>query len=59
NYQERLSDANIKGHRKVKTFKIDNSMIPFNIKINGELFLVQVLDSYFKNYDLIHEYFSG
>lgn len=58
NYQDRLSDANIKGHRKVKTFKIDNSIIPFNIRINGELFLVQVLDSYFKNYDLIHEYFS-
>lgn len=58
NYQERLSDANIKGHRKVKTFKIDNSMIPFNIKVNGELFLVQVLDSYFKNDDLIHEYFN-
>jgi len=58
-YQERLSDANIKGYRKIKTFKIDNSIIPFNIKINGELFLIQVLDSYFRNDDLIHEYFSG
>lgn len=58
NYQERLTDANIKGHRKVKTFKIDNSMIPFNEKINGELFLVQVLDSYFKNDELIHNYFN-
>ncbi|QIL82462.1 hypothetical protein G7047_22895 [Diaphorobacter sp. HDW4A] len=57
-YQERLSNANIKGHRKIKTFKIDNSMIPFNISIGGDLFLLQVLDSYFKNDDLIREYFE-
>lgn len=57
-YQERLSNSNIKGHRKVKTFKIDKSMIPFNIKIGGDLFLFQVLDSYFKNHDLIEEYFE-
>ncbi|CAB3770406.1 hypothetical protein [Paraburkholderia solisilvae] len=57
-YQERLSDANIKGHRKIKTFKIDNSTIPFNINIGGDLFLLQVLDSYFKNDDLIREYFE-
>lgn len=57
-YQERLNDANIKGHKKIKTFKIDNAMIPFDIKINNELFLAQVLDSYFKNKDLIQEYFE-
>ncbi|MGK5024847.1 hypothetical protein [Janthinobacterium sp. RB2R34] len=57
-YQERLSNANIKGHRKIKTFKIDNSMIPFNINIDGDLFLLRVLDSYFKNDDLIREYFE-
>jgi hypothetical protein len=58
NYHERLSNANIKGHRKIKTFKIDNSTIPFNITIGGNLFLLQVLDSYFKNDDLIQEYFE-
>ena len=57
-YQERLSNANIKGHRKIKTFKIDNSMIPFDINISGDLFLFQVLDSYLKNDDLIREYFE-
>lgn len=57
-YQERLSNANIKGCRKIKTFKIDNSMIPFNINIGEDLFLLQVLDSYFKNYELIREYFE-
>lgn len=57
-YHERLSNANIKGHRKIKTFKIDNSAIPFNINIGGDLFLLQVLDSYFKNDDLIREYFE-
>lgn len=57
-YQERLSNANIKGYRKIKTFKIDESMIPFNLKIAGDMFLLQVLDSYFKNDDLIREYFE-
>ena len=57
-YQERLSNANIKGHRKIKTFKIDNSMIPFDVNIGGDLFLLQVLDSYFKNDELIREYFE-
>lgn len=57
-YQERLSNPYIKGHQKVKSFKIDNSMIPFNISTNGDLFLLQVLDSYFKNKDLINEYFE-
>ncbi|WP_111894210.1 hypothetical protein [Acinetobacter sp. MB5] len=57
-YQERLNDANTKGHRKIKTFKIDNAMIPFDIKMNNELFLAQVLDSYFKNKELVQEYFE-
>jgi hypothetical protein len=57
-YQKRLSSQETKGHRKIKTFKIDNSMIPFNFKSGGEYFLIQVLDSYFKNTDLISEYFG-
>jgi len=58
NYQERLSNAKTKGARKIKTFKIDDSIIPFYIRINGGLFLLQVLYSYFKNRDLIREYFE-
>ncbi len=58
NYQKRLNDATIKGHKKIKTFKIDNSKIPFDINFDGDLFLLQVLYSYFKNDDLIREYFE-
>lgn len=57
-YNERLRNSSIKGYKKVKTFKIDNSEIPFNIKVGGDIFLLQVLNSYFKNDDLIHEYFD-
>lgn len=58
NYSDKLNDSSIKGHRKVKTFKIDESEIPFNIKIGEDFFLFQVLDAYFKNEDLIYEYFD-
>jgi hypothetical protein len=57
-YQERLSNAGVKGYGKVKTFKVDGSMIPFDLRLDGSIFLVQVLDSYFKNKDLIQEYFK-
>lgn len=57
-YQERQSNPEVKGHKKVKTFKIDNSKIPFNYKKNGEFFLFQVLDAYLKNTELVEEYFD-
>lgn len=57
-YESRLSNQNERGYRKVKTFKIDNSKIPFYFKKGSEYFLLQVLDAYFKNTDLIFEYFE-
>ena len=57
-YQKRQSNPEIKGHKKVKTFKIDNSKIPFKFKKGNEYFLFQVLDAYFKNTDLVSEYFE-
>ncbi len=57
-YEERMSNAGEKGHRKVKTFKVDGSVIPFSLKVNGNIFLIQVLDAYFNNRDLIQEYFA-
>jgi len=57
-YGERMGNAGVKGHRKVKTFKVDGSMIPFNSRVNGNIFLIQVLDAYFNNRDLIQEYFA-
>lgn len=58
-YFEKLENPRKKGSRKVKTFKIDNSTIPFHGKINGDYFLFQVLDAYFRNKDLINEYFAN
>jgi len=57
-YQERLCQPDVKGYKKVKTFKIDNSKIPFYYKNNDEYFLYQVLGSYLKDTDLITEYFE-
>jgi hypothetical protein len=57
-YQKRQSNPEIKGHKKVKTFKIDNSKIPFKFKNGNEYFLFQVLDAYLKNTDLVSEYFE-
>ena len=57
-YEKRLIDPNIKGHRKIKTFKVDQASIPFNYEHHGEHFLYQVLDAYLKNTDLINEYFA-
>lgn len=57
-YDKRLINSEIKGHKKIKTFKIDEAKIPFDFKSNGEYFLYQVLDSYLKNKELISEYFE-
>ena len=57
-YDKRLIDSEIKGHKKIKTFKIDEAKIPFDFKSNNEYFLYQVLDSYLKNKELIYEYFE-
>lgn len=57
-YQDRESNSEVKGHKKIKTFKIDNSKIPFEFKKDNEYFLFQVLDSYLKNTSLVSEYFE-
>lgn len=59
NYQERLENSEIKGHKKVKTFKIDDSRIPFFSKYKNEYFLFIVLNSFFKNKGLLKEYFEN
>lgn len=58
-YSEREANHEVKGHKKIKTFKVDDSRIPFTYKVNNEFFLYQVLDSYLKNKDLISEYFEN
>ncbi|MGP9644505.1 hypothetical protein ACT3TJ_13805 [Halomonas sp. AOP30-A1-24] len=58
-YSEREANHEVKGHKKIKTFKVDDSKIPFTYKVNNEFFLCQVLDSYLKNKDLISEYFEN
>lgn len=58
-YEKKLLDSKIKGYKKTKSFKIDNAKIPFMFKNNNEFLLFQVLDSYFKNSDLISEYFNN
>lgn len=57
-YTERMCNPRVKGYRKVKTFKVDGSMIPFNLRVKENIFLIQVLDAYFNNRDLIQEYFA-
>jgi hypothetical protein len=47
---------NILGKNKIKTFKIDNSKIPFFFN-NGENIFYHLLNIYFKNLNLIKEYF--
>lgn len=58
-YQERLENPEIKGHKKVKTFKIDDSRIPFFSKYKNEYFLFIVLNSFFENKRLLKEYFEN
>lgn len=73
-YQNRMSNATQKGTAKarMKSFKIDNSRIPFDYRCevlrkdeNGndlpkedEQFLCYVLECYFKHKDLLKEYFQ-
>lgn len=57
-YEKRLSDNSQKGYKKVKTFKVDNSNIPFFYKYKGQYFLFIVLNSFFKHEDLLKEYFE-
>ncbi len=57
-YSNRTTDVTQKGHKKVKTFKIDNAEIPFYFKRENEYFLYQVLDAYLENKKLISEYFA-
>lgn len=57
-YNRRRSDASVKGHRKCKTFKIDNARIPFDFSFRDCYFLYLILDAYFKNKRLIREYFD-
>jgi hypothetical protein len=72
-YENRTSNVTQKGTAKtrMKSFKIDNSRIPFEHKCKvlrkdengndlpqeGEQFLCYVLESYFKHKDLLKEYF--
>lgn len=73
-YEIRMCDVKQKGTAKprMKSFKIDNSMIPFDYKCEifrkdqegndlppaGEQFLCYVLECYFKHKDLLNEYFQ-
>lgn len=72
-YEKRMRNATQKGNAKtrMKSFKIDNSKIPFDYKceihrkdetghepsVQSEQFLCYVLESYFKHTDLLNEYF--
>lgn len=59
-YEKRLIDLTQKGSAgKVKSFKIDSALIPFDFKYEGDWFLLIVLDSYFINYEIIQEVFEG
>jgi ribosomal protein S18 len=55
----RLNDHKQKGNfkKRHKTFKIDNSKIPF--VLDGVFILYYVISKYFKNKELLKEYFSN
>ena len=57
-YEERVKDIEQKGNikKKLKTFKVDNSRIPFII--DNENILLFFLNQYFKSKDLLLEYFQ-
>jgi hypothetical protein len=58
-YRTRQSDYRQKGNAKkrFKTFKIDKSEIPFNIK--DHFILYEILEKYFKKTELLNEYFDN
>ncbi len=58
-YDKRLKDHKIKGHRKVKTFKVNNARIPFFYKYKDDFFLFIVLNSFFAHKELLQEYFEN
>ncbi|MBC3380754.1 hypothetical protein H8I69_16690 [Serratia fonticola] len=59
-YENKETNVSQKGTAgKVKTFKIDNSAIPFFYKFKGSYFLHIILESYFLNKDLLTEYFEN
>ncbi len=58
-YNGRRGNKDIKGDKKRKTFKVDNARIPFDFKFKDRYFFFLLLDSYFNNKGLIHEYFEG
>lgn len=57
-YEERVKNIEQKGNikKKLKTFKVDNSRIPFII--DNENILLFFLNQYFKSKDLLLEYFQ-
>ncbi|WP_449301623.1 hypothetical protein [Pseudoxanthomonas mexicana] len=57
-YAMRTGDPSTKGHKKLKTFKIDKARIPFDFTFDGQHIVFLILDAYFKNKALIQEYFS-
>lgn len=59
-FEERKNNPRQKGNAKkrYKTFKVDNSRIPIVDKQDTNLFLI-VLEEYFRNKDLIQEYFKS
>ena len=66
-YEKKKKQYSQKGHKRIKTFKIDDSSVPMNYLCqiynnNGERvavpFLYYVLNLYFNNKKLVQEYFS-
>lgn len=66
-YSKRIDDPRIKGNARprLKTFKLDNCCIPFDYPCKAEEdkekfvpFLYYILDHYFKNKELLKEYFE-
>ncbi|MUK48258.1 hypothetical protein [Aliivibrio fischeri] len=59
-YEKRLKDHTVKGEAftRFKTFKIDNSKIPFVLD-DGSFFIYRILDEFFSNKDLLKEYFEN
>ncbi len=57
-YADRQRNGNVKGHDKLKTFKVDNARLPLNWSFDGKFFLFIALNAYFRNKELIQEYFG-
>lgn len=58
-YEQKINNHKIHGDlNKIKTFKIDNSKIPFHYRDMRGPFLFNVLESHFIHKDLICEYFN-